>query len=84
MTIHEGSDLLKKVERYEAALDDLRSAHGDVRDVLLDQIVYERWRQLGAELGFTAEPLGKDDELPRREPATINQHIPEMSDAWAS
>jgi len=83
MTIHEGSDLLKKVERYEMALDDLRSAHGDVRGVLLDQIVYERWRQLGAELGFTAEPL-KDDELPRREPATINQHIPEMSDSWAN
>jgi hypothetical protein len=83
MTIHEGSDLLKKVERYEAALDDLRSAHGDVRDVLLDQIVYERWRQLGEELGFTAEPL-KLDDLPRREAGPINQHIPEMSDAWAN
>jgi hypothetical protein len=83
MTIHEGSDLLKKVERYEAALDSLRSAHEDVRDVLLDQIVYERWRQLGAELGFAAEPF-EAKNLPRREMTAINQHIPEMSDAWTS
>ena len=34
MTIHESSDLLKKVERYEAAVKELEAAHEDVKHVL--------------------------------------------------
>ena len=46
------SDLHQRVARYEAALDELRAAHQDIRNVLVDQVLYERWQQIGAELGF--------------------------------
>jgi len=70
MTILEGGDLHKRVERYEAAVAELRAAHHDVKDVLHDQVLFERWQQLGAELGFTA--------MRHR----ANQ-VPEMTESWA-
>jgi hypothetical protein len=85
MTIHEGSDLQKRVERYETAVEELRGAHKDVREVLVEQILFERWQQLGAELGFSAQPGTKPaaDPLNPDYPA-LNQQIPEMSDTWGS
>ncbi len=77
MTIHEGADLHKKVERYETAVEELRAAHRDVKDVLTDNVLFERWEQLGAELGFSASPSTSHDQP--RELAAVNHH-----DAWAS
>jgi hypothetical protein len=79
MTIDEGFDLFKKVERYEAALVGLRNAHEDVREVLHDNILFDRWRQLGVELGFAAQPLAKPD----RDFAALSQQSSELSDAWS-
>jgi hypothetical protein len=78
MTNHEGADLHKRVERYEAAVDELRAAHQDVKELLLDQVLFERWQQLGAELGFTAMRQQTQRDLPAMQP------VPEMSDSWAS
>ena len=69
MTLHDGVELHKRVERYEAAVDELRAAHQDVRELLLDQVLFERWQHLGAELGFTAMRPPRD--------------LAEMSEAWA-
>ena len=52
-----GSDLVKRVERYETALDELRAAHKDVQDVLVVDVLFDRWKQIGSELGFGAEAL---------------------------
>lgn len=79
MTIHEGADLHKKVERYEAAVEELRAAHGDVKDVLTDNVLFERWQNIGAELGFSASPEPAKSE-PQRELAAVNHH----HEAWAS
>jgi hypothetical protein len=81
MTISEGADLHKRVERYEAAVDELRAAHQDVRELLLDQVLFEHWQQLGAELGFTAM---RQTHGQQRELSALNTQIPEMSDSWAS
>ncbi|MFC7276116.1 hypothetical protein ACFQS1_19160 [Paractinoplanes rhizophilus] len=84
MTMYETSDLHKRVARYEAAVDELRAAHQDIRTVLVDQVLYERWQQIGAELGFTgappasAAPAGQAQDL-----GAMNQQIPQMSEAWA-
>jgi len=81
MTIHEGADLHNRVERYEAAVDELRAAHQDVKELLLDQVLFERWQQLGAELGFSAmrqQPQGQ------RDLTALTSQMPEMSDSWAS
>jgi hypothetical protein len=78
MTNLEGADLHKRVERYEAAVDELRAAHQDVKELLLDQVLFERWQQLGAELGFTAMRQQAQRDLPGM------QAVPEMSDSWAS
>lgn len=51
------SDLYKKVERYEAAVAELRAAHEDVRDILVVEVLFERWKQLGSDLGFAATSL---------------------------
>lgn len=51
------SDLHKRVERYELAVEELRAAHQAVRDVLLVDVLFERWKQLGLDLGFGAESL---------------------------
>lgn len=73
MSMFDTSDLHKRVERYESALNELRAAHQDVRSVLVDQVLYERWQQLGAELGFVAGST----------PAAAVSGQPQLSDAWA-
>ena len=85
MTISEGADLHKRVERYEAAVSELRAAHQDVRELLLDQVLFEHWQQLGAELGFTAlRPQSQSHSQQQRDLTALNSQIPEMSDSWAS
>jgi len=80
MTTYEASDLHQRVARYEAALDELRAVHQDIRHVLQDQVLYERWQQIGAELGFTVapQPTGQQQDL-----SSMNQQIPQLSEAWA-
>ncbi|GIF18343.1 uncharacterized protein YukE [Actinoplanes tereljensis] len=83
MTMYETSELHKRVARYESAVDELRAAHQDIRTVLTDQVLYERWQHIGAELGFTiavqaAAAAGQQQEL-----NAMNQQIPQMAEAWA-
>jgi hypothetical protein len=82
MTISEGADLHKRVERYEAAVDELRAAHRDVRELLLDQVLFEHWQQLGAELGFSGVRAQAHSQ--QRDLTSLNSQIPEMSESWAS
>jgi hypothetical protein len=82
MTISESADLHKRVERYEAAVDELRAAHQDVRALLLDQVLFEHWQQLGAELGFTA--MRPQSQAQQRDLSALTSQIPEMSESWAS
>ena len=86
MTIHEGADLHKRVERYEAAVDELRAAHQDIKDVLTDHVLFERWQHLGAELGFVVNeqqsPAQDQHGGPHRDIAALNQQVPEMSNSW--
>jgi hypothetical protein len=85
MTTYETSDLHSRVARYETALDELRAAHQEVRAVLQDQVLYERWHQIGADLGFVAGPTPPVDQVaPQRDLQSLNEHIPQMSDSWAS
>jgi hypothetical protein len=83
MTIHESSDLLKKVERYEAAVKELEAAHEDVKDVLIDTILFARWQQLGTRIGFSAADPAKQREEPNRDLQQLNQQISQMSESWA-
>ena len=89
MTIHESSDLLKKVERYEAAVKELEAAHEDVKGVLIEAILFARWQQLGAQLGFSATDPAKrkeqkqEEEEPNRDLQQLNQQISAMSESWA-
>jgi len=83
MTIHEGADLHKRVERYEAAVDELRAAHQDVKELLLDQVLFERWQQVGAELGFTAMRQSQGHGQ-QRDMSPLGNQTPEMSESWAS
>jgi hypothetical protein len=76
MTVHEGADLHKRVERYEAAVDELRASHQDIKDVLTDQVLFERWQQLGAELGFNANRAQAPRDI------SAMNHQPEMSESW--
>jgi len=76
MTIYE--DILhKRVERYEAALGELLAAHQDVKGVLVDQILFDRWQQVGADLGYLPSVQ------PQRDLAALNHQIPELSESWA-
>ncbi|SNY49529.1 hypothetical protein [Paractinoplanes atraurantiacus] len=85
MTTYETADLHTRVARYEAALEELRAAHQDVRSVLQDQILYERWQQMGADLGFVADQAPPPDQTrSQRDLQSLNEHIPQMSDSWAS
>jgi hypothetical protein len=86
MTIHEGADLHKRVERYEAAVDELRAAHQDVKELLMDHVLFERWQQLGAELGFSGamSPQQQSAAQQHQDMAALNRQIPEMSDSWVS
>jgi hypothetical protein len=78
------SDLLKKVERYEAAVTELEAAHDDVKDVLMESILFSRWQQLGARLGFSAaDPAKPTGEEPNRDLQQLNQQISAMSESWA-
>ena len=85
----ETSDLHKRVERYEAALDELRAAHQDIKNILLDQVLYERWQQLGAELGF-APAQGQAQAAPLAHPGAphdlsgLGHPLPQMTESWAS
>ena len=85
MTIHEGADLHKKVERYEAAVDELRAAHQEVREILTDHVLFEGWQQLGSELGFSASPLhaaqNPAQQQPHRELAAVSQGH-DMGEGW--
>ena len=87
MTILESSDLLKKVERYEAAVKELEAAHEDVKGVLIEAILFARWQQLGAQLGFSATDPAKrkeqKEEEPNRDLQQLNQQISAMSESWA-
>jgi hypothetical protein len=83
MTIHESSDLLKKVERYEAAVQELKAAHEDVKDVLIESILFARWQQLGSQLGFAAVDPAQRREEPNRDLQQLNQQISAMSESWA-
>ncbi len=88
--MYETSDLHKRIQRYEAAVDELRAAHLNIRNVLHDQVLFERWQQIGAELGFTLDqlpvagqhgqqPLGQQHDL-----TALNQQIPQISESWSS
>ncbi|WP_250006122.1 hypothetical protein [Actinoplanes sp. M2I2] len=80
MTTYETLDLHTRVARYEAALEELRSAHQDVRALLQDQVLYERWQQIGVELGFIA---GAGANGQQHDLQALNQQIPQMSESWA-
>jgi hypothetical protein len=82
MTI-ETSDLLKKVERYEAAVKELEAAHEDVKDVLIDTILFARWQQIGSKIGFSAADPASEREEPNRDLQQLNQQISQMSESWA-
>ena len=82
MSIHNGAtDLHARVERYEAAVDELRAAHQDVKDVLVDHVLYERWQRIGAELGYVA------DEAHSIDTGQLHRHPSDqslaMSDSWS-
>jgi hypothetical protein len=83
MTIHESSDLLKKVERYEAAVAELDAAHEDVRHILIGPILFARWQHLGAQLGYSAVDPAQQGEEPNRDLQQLNQQISAMSESWA-
>jgi uncharacterized protein YukE len=83
MTMYETSDLHKRVARYEAAVDELRSAHQDIRAVLIDQVLFERWQQIGAELGFTVAASASAAATHQQDLNAMNQQIPQMAEAWA-
>ena len=86
MDMYETSDLHQRVARYEAAVEELRAAHQDVRNVLLDQVLYERWQQMGAELGFanTSQSPGPQSAAPPQDLIAMNSSLPpQLSEAWA-
>jgi hypothetical protein len=83
MTMYETSDLHKRVARYESAVDELRAAHQDIRTVLVDQVLYERWQQIGAELGFTVAASASTTAAQQQDLNAMNQQIPQMAEAWA-
>jgi uncharacterized protein YukE len=86
MGTNEGTDLLKKVERYQNAYEELKAAHEEVKDVLIETILFARWEQLGTQLGFTAQQPGdkkKTGDEPNRDLAQLNQQISAMSESWS-
>jgi hypothetical protein len=90
MTTYETLDLHTRVARYEAAVEELRAAHQDVRSVLQDQVLHARWQQIGAELGFVPVAQPGDAAGPptpaaqQQELHGMNQQIPQMAESWAS
>jgi hypothetical protein len=81
MNLRDSSDLLQRVQRYEVAAEELRSAQAGVRHVLIDEILFDRWQQLGADLGFTAQPLNAQQA--QRDLEALNEQMPAMTDSWA-
>jgi hypothetical protein len=81
MTMYEGSsDLGKRVERYEAALDEMRAAQQEIKNILHDQVLYDRWQQLGADLGFVVAPTAAG----AHPQADMNGHsVPALTETWA-
>jgi hypothetical protein len=82
MTIYE-EILHTRVQRYEAALSELLAAHQDVKGVLLDQILFDRWQQVGADLGYLPGPQSPETGRMHRDLAALNHQIPELSESWA-
>jgi hypothetical protein len=82
MTMYEGSsDLHKRVERYEAALDEMRAAQQEIKNILHDQVLYDRWQQLGADLGFVVAP---NAATAHQQSPDMNGHsVPALSETWA-
>jgi hypothetical protein len=81
MTMYEGtSDLGKRVERYEAALDEMRAAQQEIKNILHDQVLYDRWQQLGADLGFVVA----SNAASAPQPPDMNGHaVPALAETWA-
>lgn len=79
--MYEGaSDLHKRVERYEAALEEMRAAQQEIKNILHDQVLYDRWQQLGADLGFVVAP----NAAAAQQSTDLNGHaIPALSETWA-
>lgn len=85
MTMYETSDLRQRVERYEAALDELRAAHQDIKNILHDRVLYERWQLIGADLGFSVgdQSAAAHGQQPA-DLASLNHQIPQMAESWSS
>lgn len=82
---YETSELHPRVARYEAAVDELRAAHQDVRSLLQDQVLFARWQQMGVELGFVAAS-SPDDAAQQSGGSAVpgGQPVPPMAESWAS
>jgi hypothetical protein len=83
MSMFDTSDLHKRVERYESALDEMRAAQQDCKNVLHDQVLYERWQQLGAELGFVVVPTPNGGHPGALSGDGSGHQMPQLTDAWA-
>lgn len=85
MTMYETSDLRQRVERYETALDEMRAAHQDIKDILQERVLYERWQLIGADLGFSVgdQSAAGQGQQPAAL-AALNQQIPQMAESWSS
>jgi hypothetical protein len=86
MTMYETSDLHQRIERYETALDELRAAHQEIKNILHDRVLYERWQLIGADLGFSVgdQPPAVQHSSPSAELAGLNHQIPQMAESWSS
>ena len=81
MTVQDSSDLLSRVQRFEAAVEELRAAQAGVRGVLHTEIIFDRWAHLGAEQGFTALPI--NSQQAQRDLEALNNQMPSMTESWA-
>jgi hypothetical protein len=80
MTMFESSDLHKRVERYEAALDEMRAAQQEIKNILHDQVLFDRWQQLGADLGFVVAPSAAGGHSQQ----DVNGHsAAQLTESWA-
>jgi hypothetical protein len=76
MTMYEMSDLHKRVERYENALEEMRAAQQEVKNVLHDQVLYDRWQELGFVVASNAAGAHPQQDM--------NGHsVPALSETWA-
>jgi hypothetical protein len=77
-----GPDLFKRVERYEAAVDELRASHEDIKDVLAEHVLYEKWKLMGADLGFGSMPLiERRPQQGNRDLVSVGD-VHKLNDAW--